>query len=154
MSSRNSAVRVQKSSDHGVIIPAHEVIKAGFGIIVIPAIAEGVSGAKGGGHGAGDRLGIAPGVVGVGHDGRAAGIDQSHDIALQIVNVVVCIAFVLETNTGRTMVQEIEGVASGSGLRNQLRPVPGVGGLHAVYGFGQPCSVAAIGIAYTRGAFL
>ena len=52
------------------------------------------------------------------------------------------------------MVQEIEGVASGSGLRNQLRPIPRVGGFHAVHGFGQPRSVAAVSIAYTHGEFL
>ena len=52
------------------------------------------------------------------------------------------------------MVQEIEGVAAGGLLREKLRPVPGVGGLHAVHGFGQPRSVAAVSIAYTHGEFL
>ena len=78
------AVRIDKPSPDRVIVPAAEVVQARLGVVDIPAIAQGICGAEGGGHGAAGGQGRAPGVVGVGHHLGAAGIDKTGDIALGI----------------------------------------------------------------------
>ena len=78
------AIRIDKPSPGGIIIPAAEVVKSRFGVIDIPTIAQGVRGAESGGHGAVGGHGRTPGVVGVGHHLGAAGIDKTGDIALGI----------------------------------------------------------------------
>ena len=52
------------------------------------------------------------------------------------------------------MIREIQSIAAGGGLRDKLRPIPSVGGLHAVHGFGESGPVAAVGIAYACLAIL
>ena len=46
------AVRIDKPSLGGVIVPAAEVVQPCLGVIDVPAIAQGIRGAEGGGHGA------------------------------------------------------------------------------------------------------
>ena len=77
-------IRIDKPSPDRVIVPAAEVVQARLGVVDIPAIAQGICGAEGGGHGAAGGQGRAPGVVGVGHHLGAAGIDKTGDIALGI----------------------------------------------------------------------
>ena len=45
-------VRIDKPSPNRVIVPAAEVVEPRLGVIDVPAIAQGVRGAEGGGHGA------------------------------------------------------------------------------------------------------
>ena len=59
------AVRIDKPSPDRVIVPAAEVIQARLSIVDIPAIAQGVRSAEGGGHG-------------------AAGVHKTGDVALGI----------------------------------------------------------------------
>ena len=59
---------IDKPSPDRVIVPAVQVVQARFGVIDIPAIAQGVRGAEGGGHGAvGFQVEIPVAVV---HHGR------------------------------------------------------------------------------------
>ena len=154
MASTYGTICIQKSPNLRIVITAGYIIEATFSVVVIPAVAEGIGGAEGGGHGAGGGLGIAPGVIGIGHDGSAAGVHKTYYVSLEIVNVVVCIAFVFDRDSAVTVVGEIQSISAGGGLRNQLRPIPGVGGLHAVHGFGQPRPVAAVSIADSCRALL
>ena len=63
--SRCYGVGVYESADCGVIVSALEVVQAGFGVVDIAAVAQGVMGAEGGGQVAGGGKGSAPCVVGV-----------------------------------------------------------------------------------------
>ena len=73
----------------GVIISALEVIEFGFGVVDVTTVAEGVEGAEGGGEVTGGGEGVAPGVVGVGDDGRAGGAQDGSYITLQVRHIVV-----------------------------------------------------------------
>ena len=81
-------VNVDKSPELRVIIAAIEVVKPGFGIVIIPPVAEGVFVAHGVAGGVGDSA-FAPGVVAVlSHDLPRGGPDDGDDIPLDIVEVV------------------------------------------------------------------
>ena len=47
-----SGIRIDKPSPDRVIIPVAEVLEPRFGVIDVPAIAQGVRGTEGGSHGA------------------------------------------------------------------------------------------------------
>ncbi len=102
-------IRIDKPSPDRVIIPAAEVVQARLGVVDVPAIAQGIRGAEGGGHGAIGGHGRTPGVVGVGHHLGAAGIDKTGDIALSIFQVEI-----LDAVIRRQQVRPI-GVAVGVG---------------------------------------
>ena len=84
----NSVIHTNKSPELRVIIPAIQVIQPGFGIVVVPPVAEGILIAHGVAGGVGDGA-VAPGVVGVfrNHLPRG-GPDDGDDIPLDIVEVV------------------------------------------------------------------
>ena len=67
----------------------------GFGIIDIPAVAEGVELTQCVGHGAGGGQGITPCIIGVRHHLRAAAVDQSGHVALRVLQVEVLRPIVL-----------------------------------------------------------
>lgn len=67
----------------------------GFGIIDIPAVAEGVELTQCVGHGAGGGQGITPCIIGVRHHLRAAAVDQSGHVALRVLQVEVLRTIVL-----------------------------------------------------------
>ena len=73
----------------GVVVAALEVVEAGFGIIDIAPVAQGVVGAQGAGHGTGGSENVAPGIVGVGDHSRSGGVQDGGDIALEVGGVVV-----------------------------------------------------------------
>ena len=66
-----------------------EVIEAGFGVVDISPVAEGVVSAEGGGERAGRGQELAPGIVGVSDDHSAREIQKSRYIALCVGHIVV-----------------------------------------------------------------
>ena len=84
----NSVIHTNKPPELRVIVPAVQVIKPGFGIVIIPPVAEGILIAHGVAGGVGYGA-FAPGVVAVlSHDLPRGGPDDSDDIPLQVVEVV------------------------------------------------------------------
>ena len=73
-------IRIDKPAPLRVIVPALQIIQPRLGVVNITAVAKGIGCAEGRGHGAGGGQRIAPCVVGVGHDARAAGIVAVGDI--------------------------------------------------------------------------
>ena len=71
------------------------IIDPGFGIVDIPAVAEGIEFAQRVGHGAGGGQRIAPRIVGVRHHLRAAAVDQPGHVALRVLQVEVFRTIVL-----------------------------------------------------------
>ena len=84
-----SGIRIDKPSPGGVIIPAAEVVQSRLGVVDIPAVAQGVRSAEGGGHGAVGGHGRAPEIVGVGHHLGAAGIDKTGNVALGVLQIEI-----------------------------------------------------------------
>ena len=88
----------------GFIVPALQIIQPSLRIVDIPAVAQGVLFAEGARHRAGGGQQIAPCVVGVGHDARAAGADETGHIALCVPDVEILRAVVVHgQRTGRVV---------------------------------------------------
>ena len=115
-----SGIRIDKPSPNRVIVPAGEVVQARLGVVDIPAVAQGVRGAEGGGHGAVGGHGRAPGVVGVGHHLGAAGIDKTGDIALGIFQVEIPVAVVRHRRRASGVVGKVQLVAAPGHLRQLI----------------------------------
>ena len=60
-----------------------EIVKTGFAVVIVAAIAQGVDDAESGRFLAGDGDQLAPRVVGVVHKGVAATVAKVGDVALQ-----------------------------------------------------------------------
>ena len=84
----DKAVRADKPPELRVIVAAVQIVQPGFGIVIVPPVAEGILVAHGVAGGVGDGA-VAPGVVGVfrNHLPRG-GPDDGNDIPLQVVEVV------------------------------------------------------------------
>ena len=81
----NGLIPIDKSTGIGVIIAGLQVVQAGFGIIVVAAVAEGIDQGDQGcvGNGTG-----TPGVVAVATNGLTQIVEDLHHIALQIFQEV------------------------------------------------------------------
>ena len=82
-------VRIDEPSHGRIVIPALEEVEPGFGIVVIPAVTQGIECADVGVGGVSDIQQLAPWVVGITHDLRAGINVQADHIALQIPVIVV-----------------------------------------------------------------
>ena len=86
----HNTIRINKSSDLGVVIAALEIIKAGVRIVIIAAVAEGIERRDGTAPNA-IRLGgkgIAPGIVGIGNHPVAIRVINGNDISLRIGAII------------------------------------------------------------------
>ena len=81
-------IRADKSPELRVIVAAVQIVQPGFGIVIVPPVAEGVFVAHGVAGGVGDSA-VAPGVVAVGgNDLAGGGPGDGDDIPLQVVEIV------------------------------------------------------------------
>ena len=89
-----------------------EVIEAGFGVVDVAAVAEGVMDTESRSKGSGGAEGIAPGIVGVLDYCCSASIEDGSYIALQVGDIVICRAVVGQGQrcTGR-IVAEVQRIA-------------------------------------------
>lgn len=103
----NHAVGVEESSHLGIVVSRLQVVEPGFGVVVIPAIAERVILSECGCHCACDGKGLAPRVVGVFHDGIAACVADTDDIALYVFLEIIYISVVDEPRHAAGSVVEV-----------------------------------------------
>ena len=82
-------IRIDKPPPPRVIIPALQIVQPRLRVVDVPAVAQGVLFADGSCHRAGGAQRVAPCVVGVGHDARAAGGDEAGHVALRVLDVEV-----------------------------------------------------------------
>ena len=92
-------------------------------VVDIPAIAQGIRGAEGGGHGAIGGHGRTPGVVGVGHHLGAAGVHKTGDIALGIFQVEIPVAVVRHGRGTQAVVGEVHPVAAPGQVRQGVAQI-------------------------------
>lgn len=85
-------IRIDESADVGVVIAGLQIIELGIGIVVITTVAQGVDGS----HTSCGGENLAIGVIFVAGNCRAAGIDQADDITLEVENVVINCAVVVQ----------------------------------------------------------
>ena len=82
-------IRIDKPTPPRVIIPALQVIQPRFRVVDVSAVTQGVLCAEGGGQRAGGGQQIAPCVVGVAHNARAAGADEASHVALCVLDIEI-----------------------------------------------------------------
>ena len=144
---RNSTIRADKPSELRTIVPAVEVIKPGFGVIVIAPVAEGILIAHGIAAGVGDGA-LAPGVVAVPGDHLArSGPHDGDDIPLHIIEVIIQRVAVGEAHPlARAVVEEQHGGVPGL-LGQDLAAVEEKLRLGAVHRLGRADAVGVVLVA-------
>ena len=98
----------------GVIVPAVQVVQARLGVVDVPAIAQGIRGAEGGGHGAVGGNGRTPGVVAVGD--AAAALAHRRQLAAVLPAVGPCAV-------GQGIAYGVVGDGLPIERRQQVRPI-------------------------------
>ena len=84
------SIRIQEPSPSRNIISRLQIVHAGFNIVVVSAISERIIGVynavfKGRIAGFNSSRAVAPGIIGIGADQRAAFVVDSDDIALRLI---------------------------------------------------------------------
>ena len=105
-------IRIDKPTPPRVIIPALQIIQPSLRIVDIPAVAQGVLFAEGGCQRAGGGQQIAPCVVAVGHNARAAGADETGHVALRVLDVEILRAVVVHGQRAGRVVGEVQLIAA------------------------------------------
>ena len=105
-------IRIDKPAPRRAIIPALQIVQPSLCIVDIPAVAQGVLFAEGGGQRAGGGQRIAPCVVGVIHDARAAGADKAGHITLGVLDVEILRAVAVHRQRTGRAVGEVQLIAA------------------------------------------
>ena len=142
---------IYKPTDYRIIITAGYIIEAGFRVVVVTTVAQGVGCADGSCHAAGGGEQLAPGAVLVGDYPAACVTEDANDVTLEIVLVVVGdlrAAVLVDQTVGdaRFIVQEDQVIVTGF-LRLQLVSQPVILGGGAANGLTCPQPGCVIGIA-------
>jgi len=150
-------IRIDESSYFGIIISGLQVIEPGLGIVDIAAVAEGIDIGEVGCRGdrraraVGNGGDFAPGVVGIADNDRAGSVSHTHDISLQVQEIVVdrlrCSAVAgIERRIGFSIrpVEKLRDLLSLSHAR-QLRAAVEVFRGRPVNGFGAAKAVGIVG---------
>ena len=140
-----SGIRIDKPSPDRVIIPAVQVVQPCFGVIDVPAIAQGIRGAEGGSHGAVGGHGRAPGIVGVGHHLGAAGVHKTGDIAQGIFQVEILNAVIRHGRGTQAVVGEVHPVAAPGQVRQGVAQI-GIVVRRAVDGLGNALAIGIVAV--------
>ena len=143
----NIRLRANPPSKLRAIVPAIEVVKPRFGVVVIAPVAEGILFAHGVAAGVGDSA-FAPGVVAVSGDHLArSGPHDGDDIPLHIIEVVIQRVPVGEAHPlARAVVEEQHGGVPGL-LRQNLAAVEEKLRLGAVHRLGRADAVGIVLVA-------
>ena len=149
----NQHIRINKPTPLRIIIPAAQIIQSGFYIIDIPPIAERLDRTQGGSERTGGREHLAPGIIGILDHFCATGVQDAHNVPLEIVDVSVLGAVELHNHRAVAgIVPEVEGVAS-LGHVDDVLPMQGVIGYCTVDDFLHPQPFAVV-LERRRGAGL
>ena len=108
----DQAIRIDKPTPRRVIVSALQILQPRFRVVDVSAVAQWVLFAEGCGQRAGGGQQIAPCVVGVIHDARAAGIDKAGHVALRVLDVEVLRAVAVHGQRAGRIVGEVQLVAT------------------------------------------
>ena len=128
-----------------VIIPALQIIQPRFRVVDVPAVAQGVGRAKCRCHCTGGAQQIAPCVVGVGHDARAAGGNEAGHVALRVLDVEILRAVAVHGQRAGRVVGEVQLIAAPRQLHQLVAQIMVIIG-RAVDGFCDALAVVIVGI--------
>ena len=114
-------IGINKPIPGGIIIPSSEIIESRFYIIEIPPIAEGLDSAQGGSERAGGGERLAPRIVSILYHFVAVAVNDSDNIALEIMNVSILRAVELHhSGVVLGVIPEVERSAAAGHMNNIL----------------------------------
>ena len=105
-------IRIDKPAPRRVIVPALQIIQPRFRVVDVSAVAQRVLFAEGARQRAGGGQRVAPCVVGVGHDARAAGADKAGHVALRVLDVEILRAVAVHGQRAGRVVGEVQLIAA------------------------------------------
>ena len=105
-------IRIDKPTPRRVIIPALQIVQPRLRVVDVPTVAQGILCAEGGGQRAGGAQLIAPCVVGIAHNARAAGADKAGHVALCVLDVEIFRAVVVHGQRAGRVVGEAQLIAA------------------------------------------
>ena len=105
-------IYIDKPTPPRVIVPALQIVQPRFCIVDISAVAQRVLFAEGCGQRPGGGQQIAPCVVGVAHDARAAGIDEAGHVALRVLDIEILCAVAVHGQRAGRVVGEVQLIAA------------------------------------------
>ena len=142
-------IRIDKPAPPRVIVPALQVIQPGFCIVDISAVAQRVLFAEGCGQRPGGGQQIAPCVVGVAHDARAAGIDEAGHVALRVLDIEILCAVAVHGQRAGRVVGEVQLIAAPRQLHQLVAQIMVIIG-RAVDGFRDALAVGIVAVGDIR----
>ena len=142
-------IRIDKPPPRRVIVPALQVIQPGFCVVDVSAVAQGVLCAEGCCHRAGGGQRVAPCVVGVGHDTRAAGGDEAGHVALCVLDVKIFRAVVAHGQRAGRIVGKVQLIAAPRQLHQLVAQIMVIVG-RAVDSFRDALAVGIVAIGDIR----
>ena len=107
----DQAIRIDKPTPRRVIIPALQIVQPSLRVVDVSTVAQGVDRTERRCHCTGCAQQIAPCVVGVGHDARAAGADKAGHVALCVLDVEILRAVVVHGQRAGRVVGEVQLIA-------------------------------------------
>ena len=109
MARRNKTIRIQETSDSGVVISTLQVVPTCFGVVVITTIAEGVISAESRSESTRSGKQFTPSVIGIFDYDGAHSVNDTYHISLEILQEVIGVIIVMETyNTSRSVVDIVK----------------------------------------------
>ena len=142
-------IRIDKPTPIRVIVPALQIVQPRFRVVDISAVAQGVLFAEGARHRAGCAQRIAPCVVGVSHDARAAGADETGHVALCILDVEVLRAVAVHGQRAGRVVGKVQLIAAPRQLHQLVAQIMVIVG-RAVDGFRDALAVGIVAVGDIR----
>ena len=115
MSGRDEGIRIDESTNLGIVITGLEVVQLRILVKHISSVAQGIVDTEGGGHAAGGGQNVAPGVVGILNNYSATTVQNRHHITLEVGDIVVSCAVVghRQRRTGGIVSQQQTVIAYG-----------------------------------------
>ena len=138
-------IRIDKPAPLRVIVPALQIVQPRFRVVDVSAVAQGVLFAEGGCQRAGCAQRVAPCVVGVGHDARAAGGDEAGHVALRVLDVEILRAVAVHGQRASRVVGEVQLIAAPRQLHQLVAQIMVIVG-RAVDGFRDALAAVIVGI--------
>ena len=138
-------IRIDKPPPPRIIISALQIIQPRLRVIDVPAVAQGVGRAKCRCHCTGGAQQIAPRVVGVGHNARAAGGDETGHVALCVLDIEILRAVAVHGQRAGRVVGEVQLIAAPRQLHQLVAQIMVIVG-RAVDGFRDALAVGIVGI--------
>lgn len=113
MACRSKFIRIDKSPHLQIVISAQEVVERGLSIVYIATVAQGGMNTESICHAAGGSQDLAPSVVGILNNCRAAGIQNGSHIALNVGGIVV-VRTIVGDGHGRSgrIIGKVQGVTA------------------------------------------